>query len=166
MVGFGDDLSSLAPSRLSYWVRLDDAIAEVTRRTDAQVQACARRELSSVDEARMAYPDPALWGAEIIFVSAPPSPEEQDQLNRLAADQQRSIAVVVVGDVISSPWRFVVDEKNQAVCRLLGLEVDAHSIDPQQFANLVALFDAAESDSRDKRRAEPVSYTHLTLPTN
>ncbi|HET6989032.1 MAG TPA: hypothetical protein VFI00_20570 [Kribbella sp.] len=154
MVGFGDDLSSLAPSRLSYWVRLDDAIAEVGRRTDAQVQACGRRDVSSVAEARMAYPDPVLWGAEIIFVSAPPSPEEQDQLNRLAADHQRSIAVVVVGDVISSPWRFVVDEKNQAVCRLLGLEVDAHSIDPDQFRDLVALFDAAESDSRDKRRAE------------
>jgi hypothetical protein len=170
MVGFGDDLSSLAPSRLSYWVRLDDAIAEVSRRTDAQVQACARRDLGSVAEARMAYPDPVLWGAEIIFVSAPPSPEEQDQLNRLAADHQRSIAVVVVGDVINSPWRFVVDEKNQAVCRLLGLEVDAHSIDPEQFANLVALFDAAESDSRDKRRAEQdmpayeFSGTDLSLP--
>jgi nucleoid-associated protein YgaU len=170
MVGFGDDLSSLSPSRLSYWVRLDDAIAEVTRRTEAQMQACARRDLGSVAEARMAYPDAALWGAEVIFVSAPPSPEEQDQLNRLAADHRRSIAVVVVGDVISSPWRFVVDEKNQAVCRLLGLEVDAHSIDPAQFADLVALFEAAESDSRDKRRAEQdmpayeFSSTDLSLP--
>ncbi|MEU4606077.1 hypothetical protein AB0F43_24075 [Kribbella sp. NPDC023972] len=170
MVGFGDDLSSLAPSRLSYWVRLDDAIAEVTRRTEAQVQACARRDVGSVAEARMAYPDAALWGAEVIFVSAPPSPEEQDQLNRLAADHKRSIAVVVVGDVISSPWRFVVDEKNQAVCRLLGLEVDAHSIDPAQFADLVALFEAAESDSLDKRRAEQdmpayeFSSTDLSLP--
>ncbi|TCO50006.1 transcriptional activator [Kribbella antiqua] len=154
MVGFGDDLSSLAPSRLSYWVRLDDAIAEVSRRTEAQVQACGRRNLGSVAEARMAQPDAALWGAEIIFVSAPPSPEEQDQLNRLAADSKRSIAVVVVGDVISSPWRFVVDEKNQAVCRLLGLEVDAHSINPAQFADLVALFEAAETDALDKRRAE------------
>ncbi|MFI6677023.1 BTAD domain-containing putative transcriptional regulator [Kribbella sp. NPDC050470] len=154
MVGFGDDLSALSPSRLSYWVRLDDAIAEVTRRTEAQVQACARRNLESVAEARMAHPDAAMWGAEIIFVSAPPSPAEQDQLNRLAADHKRTIAVVVVGDVIASPWRFVVDEKNQAVCRLLGLEVDAHSIDPAQFADLVALFEAAESDSLDKRRAE------------
>lgn len=154
MVGFGDDLSSLAPSRLSYWVRLDDAIAEVSRRTEAQVQACERRNVGSVADARMAYPDPALWGAEIIFVSAPPSPQEQDALNRLASDTKRSIAVVVVGDVISSPWRFVVDEKHQAVCRLLGLEVEAHSVNPEQFADLVALFDAAESDSRDKRRAE------------
>ena len=154
MVGFGGDLSSLAPSRLSYWVRLDDAIAAVGQRTDAQAQACARREVSSVAEARMAYPDPVLWGAEIIFVSALPSPEEQDQLNRLATDHQRSIAVVVVGDVISSPWRFVVDEKNQAVCRLLGLEVDAHSINPEQFVDLVGLFDAAEFDARDKRRAD------------
>ncbi|GAB2645062.1 hypothetical protein [Kribbella swartbergensis] len=170
MVGFGDDLSSVAPSRLSYWVRLDDAIAEVARRTEAQVQACARRNLGSVAEARMAYPDPALWGAEIIFVSAPPSPEEQDQLNRLAADHRRSIAVVVVGDVINSPWRFVVDEKNQAVCRLLGLEVDAHSIDPAQFADLVALFEAAEADALDKRRAEQdvpayeFSTTDLSAP--
>src|SRR3954452_5237798 len=154
MVGFGDDLSSLSPGRLSYWIRLDDAIAEVTRRTEAQVQACQRRNAGSVADARMTHPDAALWGAEIIFVSAPPSPEEQDQLNRLAADSQRSIAVVVVGDVISSPWRFVVDEKNEAVCRLLGLEVDAHSVNPEQFADLVALFNAAEADSRDKRRAE------------
>ncbi|GAA2832023.1 hypothetical protein [Kribbella solani] len=154
MVGFGDDLSSLSPTRLSYWIRLDDALAEVTRRTDAQVQACQRRNAGSVAEARLSHPDAALWGAEIIFVSAPPSPEEEDQLNRLAADTKRSIAVVVVGDVMNSPWRFVVDEKNQAVCRLLGLEVDAHSVNPEQFANLVALFDAAEADARDKRRSE------------
>ncbi|WP_371401952.1 hypothetical protein OHA10_29090 [Kribbella sp. NBC_00662] len=154
MVGFGDDLSSLAPSRLSYWIRLDDAMGEVARRTEAQVQACQRRNADSVADARMTHPDAALWGSEIIFVSAPPSPEEQDQLNQLAADARRSIAVVVVGDVLNSPWRFVVDEKNQAVCRLLGLEVDAHSVNPEQFADLVALFDAAEVDARDKRRAE------------
>ncbi|HEY3563027.1 MAG TPA: hypothetical protein VGL05_36430 [Kribbella sp.] len=154
MVGFGDDLSSLSPTRLSYWVRLDDAMSEVARRTEAQVHACQRRNAGSVAEARMTHPDAALWGAEIIFVSAPPSPEEQDQLNRLAADTKRSISVVVVGDVMNSPWRFVVDEKFQAVCRLLGLEVDAHSINPEQFADLVQLFDAAEADARDKRRSE------------
>ena len=169
MVGFGDDLSSLSPSRLSYWVRLDE-----DRRDHPSYRGAGaglwRRNLSSVAEARMAYPDAALWGAEIIFVSAPPSPEEQDQLNRLAADHRRTIAVVVVGDVINSPWRFVVDEKNQAVCRLLGLEVDAHSIDPAQFADLVGLFEAAESDSLDKRRAEQdmpayeFSTTDLSLP--
>jgi len=76
----------------------------------------------------------------------------------------------VVGDVLDSPWRFVVDEKNQAVCRLLGLEVDAHSINPEQISDLVALFDAAEADARDKRRAEldvpayEFSTTDLSLP--
>ncbi|MEU8221683.1 hypothetical protein [Kribbella sp. NPDC048915] len=154
MVGFGDDLSSLAPARLSYWVRLDDAMAEVVRRSEAQLQACERRNVGSVAEARMSHPDAALWGPEIVFLSAPPTPQEQEQLNQLAADTKRSIAVVVVGDVLNSPWRFVVDEKNQAVCRLLGLEVDAHSVNPEQFADLVALFDAAEADARDKRRSE------------
>ncbi|MEV8371253.1 hypothetical protein AB0P21_00850 [Kribbella sp. NPDC056861] len=154
MIGFGDDLSTLAPSRLSYWVRLDDALREVTRRTDAQVQACDRREAASVADARMAFPDPMLWGPEIIFMSAPPSPDEERQLARLANDPKRCVAVVVVGDVMSSPWRFVVDEKNQAVCRLLGLEVDAHSINPSQFADLVALFGVAESEALDKRRGD------------
>ncbi|GAA1672589.1 BTAD domain-containing putative transcriptional regulator [Kribbella yunnanensis] len=170
MVGFGDDLSSLAPGRLSYWVRLDAALAEVSRRTDAQVQACERRNVASVAEARTAHPDSVLWGAEIIFVSAPPSAEEQDLLNRLAGDQKRGIAVVVVGDVMNSPWRFVVDEKNQAVCRLLGLEVEAHTVTPEQVSELVALFDAAESDALDKRRTEQnmpayeFSTTDLSLP--
>jgi hypothetical protein len=154
MVGFGDDLSTLAPSRLSYWVKLDDALREVTRRTDAQVQACSRRDANSVADARMAFPDPQLWGAEIIFVSAPPSPEEEARLAGLANDPKRCVAVVVVGDVMSSPWRFVVDEKNQAVCRLLGLEVDAHRINPSQFADLVALFGVAESEALDKHRGD------------
>jgi hypothetical protein len=154
MVGFGDDLSSLAPSRLSYWTNLDDALHEVTRRTDAQVQACGRRDADSVANARMAFPDPLLWGAEIIFVSAPPSAEEVERLARLAADPKRCVAVVVVGDVLDAPWRFVVDDKNNAVCRLLGLEVDAHSINPAQFADLVSLFNTAESEALDKRRAE------------
>ncbi|ADB32362.1 hypothetical protein Kfla_3301 [Kribbella flavida DSM 17836] len=154
MVGFGDDLSSLAPSRLSYWTRLDDALREISTRTDHQVQACTRRNADSVTAARMAHPDPVLWGPEIVFVSAPPSPEEEQQLVQLASDPRRCVAVVVVGDVLNAPWRFVVDEKNQAVCRLLGLEVDAHSINPAQFADLVALFEVAESEARDKRRAE------------
>jgi hypothetical protein len=154
MVGFGDDLSSLAPSRLSYRSSLDEALDEVTRRTDAQVQACGRRNADSVAAARMSHPDALLWGAEIIFVSAPPSAEEVERLNRLAADPKRCVAAVVVGDVMDAPWRFVVDEKNQAVCRLLGLEVDAHSIDPAQFADLVALFDVAEAEALDKRRME------------
>jgi len=154
MVGFGDDLSSLSPTRLSYWTRLDDALQEVTRRTDAQVQACSRRDVSSVADARMSYPDPLLWGAEIIFVSAPPSAEEEARLVELARDVRRCVAVVVVGDVLDAPWRFVVDEKFQAVCRLLGLEVDAHRINPAQFADLVSLFDVAESEALDKRRAE------------
>ncbi|MDX6279799.1 MAG: hypothetical protein QOH03_870, partial [Kribbellaceae bacterium] len=170
MVGFGDDLSTLAPSRLSYWVSLDDALREVTRRTDAQVQACGRRDADSVADARMAFPDAQLWGAEIIFVSAPPSPEEEARLAKLASDPKRCVAVVVVGDVMSSPWRFVVDEKNQAVCRLLGLEVDAHSINPSQFADLVALFGVAEAEALDKRRADldmpayEFSATDLTRP--
>jgi hypothetical protein len=102
----------------------------------------------------MVFPDPMLWGAEIIFVSAPPSQEEEERLARLASDPKRCVAVVVVGDVMSSPWRFVVDEKNQAVCRLLGLEVEAHSINPAQFADLVGLFELAETEALDKRRAE------------
>ncbi|TWD84370.1 transcriptional activator [Kribbella amoyensis] len=154
MVGFGDDLSSLAPSRLSYWTRLDDALNEVTRRSEAQVQACGRRNVASSAAARLAQPDKVLWGPEIVFVSAPPSPQEEHRLAQLAADPRRSVAVIVVGDVHGAPWRFVVDEKNQAVCRLLGLEVDAHSINPAQFADLVALFEVAESEAMDKRRAE------------
>ncbi|HEU4946246.1 MAG TPA: hypothetical protein VFT31_03735 [Kribbella sp.] len=154
MVGFGDDLSSLAPSRLSYRTSLDDTLDEVTRRTDAQVQACGRRGVDSVAAARMSHPDSLLWGAEVIFVSAPPSPDQAERLTRLAADPQRCVAAVVVGDVLDAPWRFVVDKKNQTVCRLLGLEVDAHSISPAQFADLVALFDAAEAEARDKRRAD------------
>ncbi|TDD59887.1 hypothetical protein E1263_13220 [Kribbella antibiotica] len=170
MVGFGDDLTTLAPGRLSYWLRLDAALSEVTRRTDAQSQACDRRNAGSVAEARTTHPDPLLWGAEIVFVSAPPSPEEQDQLNRLAEDPKRGVAVVVVGDVLNSPWRFVVDEKNQAVCRLLGLEVEAHAVTPEQVSELVGLFDAADSDALDKRRTEQnmpayeFSTTDLSLP--
>lgn len=154
MVGFGDDLSALAPSRLRYRSSLYEALGDVLRRTDAQAEACGRYGVESVTRARIIHPDEDLWGAEILVLSAPPSPEEAYQLNQLAADPRRSVGVLVVGDVMTAPLRFVVDEKDNLVCRLLGLEVDAHRIAPEQFADLVALFNAAEADARDKVRQE------------
>lgn len=153
MVGFGDDLTVLAPDRMTYRRSLDDALTDVRERADRQARTCESRGYASVTRARLAHPDSELWGPEVVVLSAPPSPEEADQLNRLAADRKRSIGVVVVGDVPVAPWRFVVDEDGRAVCRLIGLEVEAHVITPAQYADLVTLFRAAESEARQKARA-------------
>ncbi len=153
MVGFGDDLTVLAPDRMTYRPSLDDALIDVRERADRQARTCESGGFDSVTRARLAYPDPGLWGTDVVVLSAPPSPDEAERLNRLAADRRRSIGVVVVGDVQVAPWRFVVDEQGQAVCRLIGLEVDAHVITPAQYADLVDLFRAAESEARQKARA-------------
>ena len=153
MVGFGDDLTVLAPDRMTYRSSLDEALADVRRRADQQARTCESRGYASVTRARLSHPDAELWGPEVVVLSAPPSPDEADQLNRLAADRKRSIGVVVVGDVPVAPWRFVVDEEGRAVCRLIGLEVEAHVITPAQYAQLVTLFRAAESEARQKARA-------------
>lgn len=153
MVGFGDDLTTLAPDRMTYYTSLDQALEEVRHRGDQQERMCGSRGFESVTRARMQYQDTELWGTEVIVLSAPPSPDEAHRLNRLAADRKRSVGVLVVGDVPNAPWRFVVDEQGQAVCRLIGLEVDAHIITPAQYADLVELFRAAESEARQKQRA-------------
>ena len=147
MVGFGDDLSVAGAGRLSYWVRLDDAIAEVTRRTEAQVQACARRDLE-LGQPRRGWPTRTRRCGVRRSSSCPrrrrrrsrpaePAGRGPPAQHRRGRGRRRDQL---------APWRFVVDEKNEAVCRLLGLEVDAHSINPAQFADLVALFEAAESE--------------------
>ena len=153
MVGFGDDLTVLAPDRMTYRPSLEDALVDVRERADRQARTCESRGFDSVTRARLTVPEPELWGTEVVVLSAPPLPDEAERLNRLAADRRRSIGVVVVGDVPVAPWRFVVDEQGQAVCRLIGLEVDAHVITPAQYADLVDLFRAAESEARQKARA-------------
>ncbi len=153
MVGFGDDLTDLAPDRMTYRSSLEEALVDVRYRVDHQARTCEARGIDSVTRARLAYPDADLWGTEVVVLSAPPSPAEADQLNRLAADPRRSVGVLVVGDVPAAPWRFVVDENGQAVCRLIGLEVDAHTVTPSQYVELVSLFRAAESEARRKARA-------------
>ncbi|HZO68248.1 MAG TPA: hypothetical protein VFB74_24890 [Kribbellaceae bacterium] len=153
MVGFGDDLTDLAPDRMTYRSSIADALEDVRHRADHQARTCEARGIDSVTRARLAYPDPELWGTEVVVLSAPPLPAEAEQLNRLAGDPRRSVGVMVVGDVPVAPWRFVVDESGQAVCRLIGLEVDAHTVTPSQYAELVALFRAAESEARQKARA-------------
>ncbi len=153
MVGFGDDLSDLAPDRMTYRSSLAQALEDIKHRGDHQARTCESNGFESVTRARLVKPDPDLWGTEVVVLSAPPSPEEAEHLNRLAGDPQRSVGAMVVGDVPVAPWRFVVDEKGQAVCRLIGLEVDAHTVTPSQYAELVGLFRAAESESRQKARA-------------
>ncbi len=163
MVGFGDDLSDLAPDRMTYRSSLAEALQDIAHRGDHQVRTCEVKGFDSVTRARLSHPDPDLWGTEVVVLSAPPSPEEAEQLNRLAADPKRSVGVMTVGDVPIAPWRFVVDEKGQAVCRLIGLEVDAHTVTPSQYADLVALFRAAESESRVKTRSADDAPAYETV---
>jgi hypothetical protein len=147
LVGFGDDLTALAPDRLRRVDDLDQVLDDVENRTAVQASACTQTGLASVLRGRQVRPGP-IWSPQFLVLSAPPTSEQVRRLALLADDRRRAVGVLVVGDVPAARWRAVLDADGTLRAPVLGLEVQAQLLPPAAYGPLVRMFRTASSSSR------------------
>jgi len=147
LVGFGDDLTALAPDRLRRVDDLDQVLDDVESRTAVQASACTQTGLASVLRGRQVRPGP-IWSPQFLVLSAPPTAEQVRRLALLADDRRRAVGVLVVGDVPAARWRAVLDADGTLRAPVLGLEVQAQLLPPAAYGPLVRMFRTASSSSR------------------
>lgn len=140
LVGFGDDLTAIAPDRMRRVDDLAQALGEVERHTAQQVAACAQAAAASVLRGRQVWPDTRLWCPQFLILSAPPSEEEAARLVALAADPARAVGVLVVGDLPSAHWRAVVGADGALQIPVLGVDVAAQQLPPEAYRPIVRAF--------------------------
>ena len=129
LVGFGADLTALAPGQVTAVGTLGEALPELVARTE------------QADESLAAQP-----GAPHYLISAvPPSAAEREQLLALArAGAAAAAGYVIAGDVAGATWTWEITEQGRLRARLLGLDVQAQLLPPEQHAAVVDLFRVAE----------------------
>lgn len=144
LVGFGDDLTAVAPDRITRQDRLEPALEAIERDT-AQHRVLTADGLSSVLRGRQLRADDRLWRPTILILSATPSEQEAARLAQLASDPGRAVGVLVVGDVPDARWRFVVGADGALHASALGLDVTAQRLSREQYVPVVALLAAADA---------------------
>ena len=146
LVGFGDDLTAIAPDRLARVDDLDQVLDVVERDTARQAATCAAQGLSGVLRGRQVRADRGLWRPQFLVLSAAPTSAQATRLTGLAADGRRGVGVLVVGDVPTARWRMVLTPAGTLHATALGLDLAAQRLTVEQYGPVVRML--AASDAR------------------
>jgi hypothetical protein len=145
LVGFGADLTLLAPDRITAVPRLADALGELEARAAAVSDALAASGVGSVLTGRSRGVNPEAWTPHYLIMATPPAPEEQQRLLALAAVRHAAAAgYVVAGEVAGAAWTWTLSGEGQLAADPLGLDVQAQLLPPRQHAAVVELFATAQ----------------------
>ncbi|ABS04589.1 LysM peptidoglycan-binding domain-containing protein [Kineococcus radiotolerans] len=126
LVGFGDDLSALAPENLRPHALLDEVLdrLERTGRAGTGTDLLAGRLERAGDRPR----------PRVVVVSGPPTDTQVGRLRNLVAGGPTPLAVVCVGDVPAASWRFAVTSDGRLDLGVLGLGGRARRLPPTEYA--------------------------------
>ncbi|WP_461296490.1 BTAD domain-containing putative transcriptional regulator [Streptomyces harbinensis] len=144
LVGFGGELTALAPTRVRY---LDDVagLLEVME-TETQLRRGALRHTGqeSILTGRTGPARQQQWAPHLVLIGAVPTAEQADRLAALAAvSAQLGIGYLVTSDRPDLPgiaWEFEISDAGVLTEPEMGLELSAQLLPAAQRAAVVELF--------------------------
>ncbi|RNM14966.1 LysM peptidoglycan-binding domain-containing protein [Nocardioides pocheonensis] len=162
MVGFGDDLSEIAPDRVRSATDLDEALDRVEARMGQASGLLARLGVEGVLNGRGTARHPELT-PRVLVASAPPTAEQTQRIRSISAGGRTAFAALCVGDAPGARWRFAADRTGHVDLGVLGISGDARRYTVDAHAQLRALLAQAAADADERtlvvREAAPASLT-------
>ncbi len=147
LVGFGAELTTLAPERITAVRTLDEALPALEARAAEVEAAMAASGVGSVLTGRSLGIHPEAWAPHYLIMAVPPSPQEQERLLALARVRHAAAAgYLVAGDVPGATWTWEVTDEGRLLATPLGFDVQAQLLPARQHAAVVDLFYAATLD--------------------
>jgi hypothetical protein len=141
LIGFGDGLTELAPDRVQVVRTLDEALPELERRAAEVRSAMASAGIESVLTGRARTGDADLWAPHYLIMGVPPTPAQAERLLALARSRYRMAAgYVIAGDVRGATWTWDLSEQGRLQAGVLGFDLEAQLLPPEQYAAMVKLF--------------------------
>ncbi len=148
LVGFGRELTMLAPDRVTAAETLEEALPALEARAAEVEHALASSGAESVLTGRSQGSQPDAWAPHYLIMAVPPTPQQRERLLALARTRHRMAAgYVVAGDVQGATWTWDVTEQGRLKAGVLGFDLHAQLLPPQQYAALVELFRVATQPS-------------------
>ncbi|MDT0394585.1 MULTISPECIES: BTAD domain-containing putative transcriptional regulator [Streptomyces] len=150
LVGFGEDLTPLAPSRLRHLDGIEALIETMEAETRQRRGALGAAGHDSVLTGRTGPARHTRWAPHLVLLAAEPSAEDAVTLAELAADAGRlGIGYLVgtgSGDLPGAAWEMEITGEGKLLAPLLGLELDAQSLPVAQQRAVVELFAGADPE--------------------
>ncbi|MBC9726126.1 bacterial transcriptional activator domain-containing protein [Streptomyces sp. TRM68367] len=144
LVGFGQDLTPLAPSRLRHLDGIEDLVETMEAETRQRRGALGAAGHDSVLTGRTGPAQHTRWAPHLVLLAAQPSAEDAVKLAELAADASRlGIGYLVgteTGDLPGAAWEMEITGEGKLLAPLLSLELDAQLLPADQQRAVVELF--------------------------
>lgn len=144
LVGFGEELGALAPTRLRHLGSIEDLLEAMGAETRQRRGALGAAGHDSVLTGRTGHAQNNRWAPHLVLLAAEPTEEEATQLAELAAGAGRlGIGYLVgtgTGDLPGAVWELEVTADGRLLAPLLGLELQAQLLPRAQHEAVVQLF--------------------------
>ncbi|MFI1484611.1 BTAD domain-containing putative transcriptional regulator [Streptomyces sp. NPDC020747] len=155
LVGFGEDLTPLAPNRLRHLDDIEALVETMEAETRQRRGALGAAGHDSVLTGRTGPAQHTRWAPHLVLLAAEPSAEDAVTLAELAADASRlGIGYLVgtqSGDLPGAAWEMEITSEGKLLAPLLGLELDAQLLPVSQQRAVVELFTDADPERDDDR---------------
>lgn len=147
LIGFGDELGTLAPQRLTSVRSLEEVLPALEARAEEVEAAMAGSGVGSVLVGRSLSADQDTWAPHYVIMAVPPTPYEQERLLAVARVRHAAAAgYLVAGDVPGATWTWEVTNDGRLLVSPLGFDVQAQLLPARQQAAVADLVYAATLD--------------------
>ncbi|WTW29148.1 hypothetical protein OHU35_25195 [Streptomyces purpurascens] len=150
LVGFGEDLTPLAPNRIRHLEDIEALVETMEAETRQRRGALGTAGHDSVLTGRTGPAQHTRWAPHLVLLAAQPSAEDAVKLAELAADAGRlGIGYLVgteTGDLPGAAWEMEITGQGKLLAPLLGLELDAQLLPAAQQRAVVELFTDADPE--------------------
>lgn len=150
LVGFGQDLTPLAPNRLRHLDDIEALVETMEAETRQRRGALGAAGHDSVLTGRTGPAQHTRWAPHLVLLAASPSADDAVKLAELAADASRlGIGYLVgtdSGDLPGAAWEMEITSEGKLLAPLLGLELDAQTLPVAQQRAIVELFVDADPE--------------------
>ncbi|WP_436760285.1 BTAD domain-containing putative transcriptional regulator [Streptosporangium sp. V21-05] len=155
LVGFGEELTVIAPDRIRYVGALAEILPELEAGAEGRVHGGG--VLTGRIHGRAADP---VCTPHYLLSAIAPTPEEGRRLALLARKGVRTAAgYVVAGEVPHATWNWTITQEGRAEVDALGFDVAAQLLPRRQYRALIDLFLATERLEGEPLSDEPEPVT-------
>ncbi|WP_281156999.1 BTAD domain-containing putative transcriptional regulator [Streptomyces sp. HYC2] len=151
LVGFGQDLTPLAPSRLRHLDGIEALLETMEAETRQRRGALGAAGHDSVLTGRTGPAQHTRWAPHLVLLAAQPAAEDARRLAELAADASRLGIGYLVGtesdELPGAAWEMEITSEGRLLAPLLGLELDAQMLPSAEQQAVVELFVEADPES-------------------
>ncbi|MEW9527012.1 BTAD domain-containing putative transcriptional regulator [Microbispora sp. NPDC049125] len=157
LVGFGRELSLIAPDRISAYATLEEALPELEAQADDVRRALAASGLDSVLTGRCRGVYGEAWMPVYLLTAVPPDAAQAARLAELARTGTRlASGYLVAGDEVpGASWTWELSPDGRAAVAALGLDVRGQLLPEQQYAQVIELFRSLGRDEVAMDDPEP-----------